>query len=201
MPRQHVARSGRTRGSWTPRLAGIGAALLIAGGGALAYVIVSPAHASRGGGPLPTRVVSVQTVGIVARAAGSSTRQLTDSPTGLRWVAMPPGGEQGNSQWSADTMAGGTFVFIYAPTGQCLASVTHRHQIVLGLRRCDLGATQRWRRISYAVQSQGHQYGQYRALGSGRCLTAAGGEAAAVALEPCSRSRPAEQLISFWWTA
>ena len=60
---------------------------------------------------------------------------------------------------------------------------------------------QRWRRISYAVQSQGHQYGQYRALAAGRCLTAGGGEATAIALEPCARSRPFDQLISFWWTA
>jgi len=202
MPRQHVASSGRTRGSWAPRLAGIGAALLIAGGGAVTYVIVSPAHASRGGAQLPTKVVSAQTVGIVAQAAGGAPRQLTDSPTGLRWVALPPGGGQGNPQWSADTMVGGTFVFIYAATGQCLAAVTHRrHQVVLGLRRCDLGPGQRWQRVSYAVQSQGHQYGQYRALASGRCLTAGGGEASGIPLTPCSSSRPSAQLISFRWTA
>jgi hypothetical protein len=198
-----MSRSGRTRGSWTPRLAGIAAAVLVACGGAAAYVIVSPADASRRADRLPTRVVSVQTVGIVAQATDRRpARLLTNSVTGLRWGPMPPASKpQGDPQWTADSMAGGTFVFIYVPTGQCLASVARRHRAELTLRRCDLDVRQRWRRISGATQPDGHLYGQVRSMASGRCLTAAGGEPNAAVLAPCGRPAPAQQMISFWWAA
>jgi Ricin-type beta-trefoil lectin domain-like len=206
MPRPHAAGTGRTTGSWTPRLAGISAALLVAGGGAIAYLIAGPANASRGPG-LPTRVLSVQTVGIVAQGSGgpATARLLTDSPHGVLFGAMPPADQpQGNPQWTADTMAGGTYVFIYAPDGKCLASAAGRRRTVLALRRCDLGPDQRWRQVNGTTVSAGHQYGQYRNLGSGRCLTAGGAAGQAVdpaRLAPCDPASRAGQRVSFWWSA
>jgi hypothetical protein len=203
MPRQLTTSSGRTRGSWTPRLAGIGAAVLVASGGVAAYLVASPAHAARRTEQLPTRVASVQTVGIVAQPNGRA-RLLRPAGAGLRWGAMPAGASQsqGDPQWTADTMAGGTMVFIYVPSGQCLASVPRRHGPLLALRRCDLDAAQRWQELGGARASQ-RQSAQYRNLASRRCLMAGGtGRPASPAvLAPCATSAPGSQLISFWWGA
>lgn len=203
MPRQLATSSGRTRGSWTPRLAGIGAAVLVASGGVVAYLITSPAHAARRIEQLPTRVSSVQTVGIVAQPHGRA-RLLRPSGSDLHWGAMPSAAShpQGDPQWTADTMVGGTMVFIYVPSGQCLASVTRKHGPVLALRRCDLGAAQRWQKLGGA-QAGNRENGQYRNLASGRCLTAGGtGQPGSPAvLTPCAKPAPGSQLISFWWGA
>lgn len=203
MPRQVSTSSGRTRGSWTPRLAGISAAVLVASGAVAAYLITSPAHAARRTEQLPTRVASVQTVGIVAQPNGRD-RLLHRSVDGLRWGAMPPAADrpQGDPQWTADTMAGGTLVFIYAPDGQCMAAVRRRHHVVVALRRCDLGADQRWERLGGTTASQ-RSNGQYRNLASGRCLMAGGsGQPGSPAvLDPCASTAPGSQLISFWWGA
>ncbi len=203
MPRQLTTSSGRTRGSWTPRLAGVGAAVLVASGGVAAYLVASPAHAARRIEQLPTRVASVQTVGIVAQPHGRA-RLLRPAGGGLRWGAMPTAADhpQGDPQWTADTMAGGTLVFIYVPSGQCLASVPRKHGPVLALRRCDLAAAQRWQQLGGNRSSQ-RQNGQYRNLASRRCLMAGGtGQPGSPAvLAPCATSAPGSQLISFWWGA
>ena len=202
MPRHLTTSSGRTRGSWTPRLAGIGAVVLVASGGVVAYLITSPAHAARHIEQLPTKVASVQTVGIVAQQQGRA-RLLRPAGGGLRWASLPPGDDegQGNPQWTADTMAGGTMVFIYVPSGQCLASVRHKHGGPrVALRRCDLGAAQRWQQLGQAQASQ-RPAGQYRNLASGRCLTlgGTGQPGSPAALARCTGT--ASQLISFWWGA
>jgi hypothetical protein len=184
--------------------------LLVAAGGAIAYSVASPADASRHPEHLSTRVVSVQTVGIIGQVGAgagdrSGFRRLVDSATGPRFGPMPPASlAQGDPQWSADTMAGGTFVFIFAPDGKCLAAAGQQGHPVLALRRCDLSAGQRWQRLSAAVASDGHLYGQYRNLGTGRCLAATGAPVAPsgpAALVPCAKSRTTRQLISLWWAA
>jgi hypothetical protein len=202
--------TGRTTGSWTPRLAGIAVAVLLAGGGTIAYLIASPRGQRHG--PPPT-VESVRTVGIVARspAGGSGTTLLRYSAGGgLAFGPMPSLSlPQGDPQWTADTMTGGTLVFIYAPAGQCLASARRRHTVVLALRRCDLGTEQRWQRVGGSTGTDGHSYAQYRNVRSGRCLTAAAApddtaNAAAgspALLSRCAPAPPPSQLISFWWAA
>jgi Ricin-type beta-trefoil lectin domain-like len=196
----------RTRGSWTPRIIGIGAVVLVAIFGAIVYLVASPARASRHPEQLSTRVQSFQTVGLVGQIpAGHSTalRLLGISNTSLAFGPMPPTSlPQGDPQWTADTMVGGTYVFIYAPSGKCLAATGQG--ATLSLQRCDLGAGQRWQRASGGVQSGGHEYDQYRNLASGQCLatgsTRRGGRAAA-GLAVCARQVPARQLVSFWWSA
>jgi hypothetical protein len=212
MPQEHSARTGRTRGSWTPRLAGLTAVLLIAAGGVTAYVVAGPASAARHVTPLPTRVASVQTVGLVATAAGGhAPQQLVSDAGGLEFTPVRRADlEQGSPQWTADTMAGGTYVFIYVPDGRCLAARVRRHRAELVLARCDLGRSQRWARATTASPAGRHQYSEYRNLASVRCLAAGGtppagdvlsASAAAATLAPCDPSAPASQLISFWWSA
>jgi len=135
-------------------------------------------------------------------------RQLTDSATGPRFGPMPPASlVQGDPQWSADTMADGTLVFIYAPDGRCLAAATRQGHPALALRRCNLGAGQRWQRFHASVAADGHLYGQYRNLGTGRCLAAPadpGAPSGPAGLVPCAATpvTPAtHQLLSLWWAA
>lgn len=182
----------------------------MAGAGAIAYSVASSAEASRHASQLSTQVQSVQTVGIVGQAGQRLTdtgglRQLVSSAAGLQFGPMPEASlVQGDPQWSADTMTGGTFVFIYAPDGQCLAAATRQGHPVLALRRCNLGAGQRWQRLNSTVAADGHLYGQYRSLGTGRCLAAGAGPAAGpdpAALAPCAAAPATGQLISLWWAA
>src|SRR5262249_31512278 len=95
--------TGRTTGAWTPPPARGAVATLLAGGGTAAYVITS----SRGQHGPPDTVVSVRTVGIVARgpAGGSGTTLLRYSAgDGLAFGAMPSASlPQGDPQWTADT--------------------------------------------------------------------------------------------------
>jgi hypothetical protein len=98
-------------------------------------------------------------------------------------------------------MADGTYIFIYAPTGSCLAAPGPAR---VALRRCDLGPEQRWRHAGGTLEASSHLYAQYRNLGTGRCLaTAAGGAGGDVAAPPalvaCNTAAPARQLISFFW--
>ncbi|HUZ25128.1 MAG TPA: hypothetical protein VMV07_15335 [Streptosporangiaceae bacterium] len=211
MPRPRVSSTGRTRGSWTPRLAGIGAVVLVAAGAAIAYSVASSASASRSATQLPTRVQSVQTVGIISQLPGPSgraieLRQLDVTPADLQFGPLPPASlPQGDPQWTADTIVGGTLVFIYAPNGKCLASMGSARRPVVTLRRCDLGPEQRWQRVSAALRPDGHEYGQIRNLRNGRCLTVGdpvpGSASLPAGLARCSTAPPASQLLSFWWSA
>jgi Ricin-type beta-trefoil lectin domain-like len=211
MPHPRISATGRTSGSWTPRIAGISAVVLVAVGGAIAYSVASSASASRSSTQLPGRVQSVQTVGIIGQvtdAVRGSTplRQLNVTSAGLQFGPLPPASlPQGDPQWTADTIAGGTLVFIYAPNGRCLAMAGSQRRAVVALRRCDLGPDQRWQRVHATVQSDGHEYAQVRNLRSGWCLTA--GDAAAGTANPpafltrCGPAAQERQLLSFWWSA
>jgi len=211
MPRPRVSGTGRTRGSWTPRIAGIGAVVLVAVGGAIAYSVASSASASRTPTQLPTRVQSLQTVGIISQLPGpadrgAELRQLDVTLAGLQFGPLPPTSlPQGDPQWTADTIVGGTFVFIYAPSGQCLAMAGSQRRPVVALRRCDLGPEQRWQRVNAAVQSDGHEYGQFRNMRSNQCLTAGdplpGTANRPAGLARCAPTAPPRQLLSFWWSA
>src|ERR1019366_9135400 len=141
-------------------------------------------------------------------AAAAAPQMLLISPAGLAFGPIPPSElVTGAPQWSADLMAGGTYIFIYAPTGQCLASVGPPRAPALAARRCDLGRSQRWRTAGTGIQTGGHYYGQFSNLASGRGLSAGGampsaghGDSAA-ALAPCGPAQPWRQLISFWWAS
>jgi hypothetical protein len=133
MPGQRSTGARRARGSWLPRLVGIAIVVLLAGGGVLAYLLAAkppaPVHVAR----LPTRVLSVQTVGLVvpgppAAGGNNALEMLLDSRAGLAFAPVPPSSlVTGDPEWTADQMAGGTYIFIYIPSGQCLGSAAGRH--------------------------------------------------------------------------
>ena len=207
MTRPHAAAPRRTRGSWTPRIVGIGVAVLVACGAAIVYAIASPAGAARHAQQLSGRVSGVQTVGIIGQAGGtvgaaSAMRMLSAQGGTLLFAPVPASVQpEGDPQWTVDTMADGTFIFIYAPTGSCLAAPGPAR---VALRRCDLRPDQRWRHAGATQEASSHVYAQYRNLGTGRCLaTAAGAAGAGVpappALVACNTAAPERQLISFFW--
>ena len=107
----------------------------------------------------------------------------------------------GTPQWTADLMAGGSYIFIYLPTGQCLSAVGTAGEARLTLRHCDLDASQRWRRTQLAVAARAHDFYQYANLRDGSCVTQTGmlpGQVFGASLAACASSQPADQLIAFW---
>ena len=198
----------RSRGSWTPRIIGI-AVVLAAAAVAASVVLLSPAaRPARPPRPLPGRVQSVQTAGLVSGgppAAGKvpAAQQLLASSSGLAFSPVPAAElAAGNPQWTGNLMAGGTWIFIYARNGRCLASAGTRRAPSLALRRCDLGASQRWRAIG-GEQVAGYVYYQFASLASGRCITVGPDDTAgrAAGLAACARGRPWTQLLALWWTS
>jgi hypothetical protein len=210
MPGQRRSTGQRAPGSRLARLAGISVAVLIAAGAVAAY-LVAMHPARRLPPPLPTRVVSVQQVGLIARVAeptssSGSLLQLLDSASGTPQFSPLGQAQQqaGSPQWTADLMAGDSYIFIYLPTGHCLASAGMAHQPRLTLEHCDLAAQQRWRRTNAAVQFQGHVFYQYENLGDASCLTETAelpGSVFGAALQTCLAGSPADQLIGFFFAS
>jgi len=209
MPGQRRTAGQRASGSRLARLSGIGVAVLIAGGAVAAYLVaLHPArHPSA---PLPTRVLNFQTVGLIAQVAqpGSSSGQLLQllSPAGApEFSPLGQAQEQaGSPQWTADLMAGNSYIFIYLPTGHCLAAVGRASQPKLMLEHCDLAAQQRWRRTRAPVQIQGHDFYQYANLADASCLTETAelpGAVYGAALRSCAAAPAPDQLIGFWWAS
>jgi len=209
MPGQRRTARPRTRGSWLPRLAGVGVIVVLAAGGAVAYLVAFHPTTSKQPAPLSTRVASTSTVGLVAEPAGSGSassvmqllspqRAPTFTPVGLSQQ------QQGQPEWIADLMTDGSYIFIYLPSSQCLAAAGPASQPRLSVQRCDLTSRQRWRRLGTGVLESGHDFYQFANLASGRCITQGSGAPTpglAAQLAPCDPARPASQLLSFWWTA
>ncbi len=185
----------RSRGSRAARLTGAGLALLLAGAGLATYLIVGN-HASQGTSALPTRVLGTQAVGLVnpgpPQSAGTSPapEAFLATRSDLNFTAG-----QAGADWTADQMAGGTYIFIYLPNGLCLASA---RTSAVALARCNLEASQRWVR-QHQVSAGGLDYWQLRNLSSGRCLTAVGGNDAR--LDRCQASPGWSQLVAFVTTS
>lgn len=200
--------SQRAAGSRLARLAGIGVAVLIAAMGVAIYLLALHPAAARPQPPLPTKVLSYQTVGLIAQVAqpGSSAGQLLQLLGSQGNPQFSPLGQAqkqaGSPQWTADLMAGNSYIFIYVPTGACLAATGTADQPGLTLDHCDLAARQRWRRTKGAVQIQGHDFYQYMNVGDASCLTETSelsGHAYGAALRACSAGSSTDQLIAFWW--
>lgn len=204
------------RGGWTFRLAGAGLAVLLAAGGVTVYLLV---NAAAGDTPLPSRVLGTQTIALVnPGAAGPAAWPGTGEAPGtlLRAAgrltfsaAARPG-----AGWTADQMAGGTYIFIYlADGGLCLTSSPAPSAAAV-LEHCNLQSNQRWLRQGMTPGQNGLQYWQLRNAADGRCLGAGsvvsvaaqagsgsggagGGQSQAAQMQACQGAAGWRQLVAF----
>jgi len=182
-------------------LAGLGAIVVLAGVGSVVYVAGFHEGRSDASSRMPSRVASFQTVGLVADqpAAGGAAVQLLGAGHGVTLSPIAVAEQQeGDPQWTADLMVGGTYIFIYLPSSQCLAEGGSGARPVLTVQHCDLTAQQRWRRIGTGVLTGGHYFYEFANDASGKCITET---AAGPGLARCDSSQPASELLSFWWTS
>jgi hypothetical protein len=218
----HAAPSHRTKGSWTPRLAGIGVIVVLVGG--VLAVYLGTAHGDGPGAPghhrtppLTSKVVSVQTVGLVEFGVyddgdGDTWQNDTENhpmmllTTGgtISFVPIPKAKiVSGSPEWTADQLTDGGDIFIYVPTGQCLTAAPSGKLL---LAHCDLATDQRWRTASSEVVLT-EPIAQYANVSTGRCLTAPSSPGPAL-MTACAgpHSNPhskhfKSQEIAFWWSA
>ena len=194
---------------------------MLAGTGVIASLVAGKPHVTLHHFALPGRVEAVQVVGLLnagppapAGATAAPAQTLMKLTSGLAFA--PP--RQAGPQWSADQMAGGTFIFIYIQDGMCLSSAADstaadstaadsraadsraaRRRIAVVLRRCNLGAAQRWQR----QDANARGYWRLRNAGDRRCLTLAsaglaGGQGAFSAdLSPCGIQQDWRQRVTF----
>jgi hypothetical protein len=208
MPGQRHSGRPRTQGSWGPRLAGLAVIVIVALAGTVAYLLAFHPGTSNSPASLPSHVASTQTVGLLAQAGAAPSQDSQDSSmiqllSSRRLASFVPVDlaqqQDGQPEWIADTMAGGSYIFIYLPNSQCLGSAGTQ----LALQRCNLGSRQRWRRVGNGVSEDGHIFYQYANLADGKCISradSAGGGTYSAGLAACG-SHPASQLLAFWWTA
>jgi hypothetical protein len=199
MPGKRNARS-RVRGSWAARLTGAGFAVLLAAVGAAVYLVVGGTHADNSASVLPTRVLGTQAIGLASSPSASGNSGVDTLAAASSGLSFSGAGSTGAS-WTADQMAGGTYIFIYLQDGLCLGP---SRAASVSLQRCSLEADQRWVRQHPVLGGNGLEHWQLRNLSDGRCLTAAGAGGAAgsgARLEHCQASPGASQLIAFLTTS
>lgn len=205
------------RGGWTVRLAGAGLAVLLAAGGATVYLLMN--GASAGDAPLSTHVLGTQTIALVnPGAAGPAAWAGTGQAPGTLLQAGGrltfSAGAQPGAGWTADQMAGGTYIFIYlANGGLCLTSPATPAAAAV-LEHCDLQASQRWLRQGMTQGQNGMEYWQLRNAADGRCLaagslisltaqagsgsgSAGGGSSQAAQMQTCEGAPGWRQLVTF----
>jgi hypothetical protein len=178
--------------------------VLLAAAGVTAYLVID--GTGRTDAPLPTQVLSTQAIGLVnpgpagpadpastgTTGAGTAAGTLLASGAGVTFGTAA----QADPQWTADQMAGGTYIFIYlANGGLCLASPALPGPAVL--ERCDLAANQRWSRQGLTIGAAGTDYWQLRNTADSRCLTAGNLAGEAAQIEPCQTPPGWAQLVTF----
>lgn len=215
MPGPYATPPHRTKGSWTPRLAGVGVIVVLAGGVLAVYLGMahrqSPTAPAHPRSPLAAKVASVQTVGLVdfggyddgdawQNDADDHPMMLLENGGSVNFVRIPPPQiASGTPEWTEDQLTQGGDIFIYVPTGQCLTAADGGQ---LSLTRCDLAADQRWRELNSAVILT-EPIAQYASVSTGRCLTAPrnpGPASLTVCASPHNK-RFKTQEIALWWSA
>lgn len=225
MPGSLSMRSRRAEGSWVPRLVGVGIIGVIAVGGVVYLGVTkqqpAASHRARGASRHPTlsaRVVAQQTVGLINFGPYDDhdgiTNDRDDHPLMLqsakgdllRFAVIPLSMlANGQPQWTADQMADGTEIFIYNPTGKCLAAAPHAGQA--DLARCTAVRGERWRPVHLATYA-GQPFAAYANAQTGECLTAPvqgtkrdpPARPGPATLTACGPARTKSQEIAFWWS-
>jgi hypothetical protein len=205
MPGQRSVVGRRARGSRLSRLIGTSVILVLAAGGVTGYLITVHPLSAHPAAPLPTKVISNQTIGLVAQDSQPGSTQLLQlrGPAGIPQFTLVTQAEQqaGTGQWTADQMGDDSYIFIFVPAGTCLTAAS---AAMLALRHCDLQSNQRWRRTGSASLADNHDFYQYANLKTGSCLTESAelpGPVWGASLSACSPSAPTNQLIAFWWAS
>lgn len=216
MPGQ-FATPHRTKGSWTPRLAGLGVIVVLAG--AVLTVYLASAHRQAPGGhgpaahhsPLAAKVASVETVGLIdfgpyddddawQNDTDDHPMMLLASGASVEFTRVPASEiASGTPEWTVNQMNAGGDIFIYVPTNQCL---TAAGSTGLSLSHCDLALDQRWHPLNSDVLLT-EPIMQYSNVQTGGCLTAGRGPGPAT-LTTCARpgsKRFKRQEIALWWSA
>ncbi len=191
-------------------MTGLGAIVVLAGAGTAAYLVAfhpaKPVHPVS----LPEKVLGVQTVGLIGEVPPSTSAsgmvQLLSPQVSPTFSPVPQSeAVNGTPEWTADQMAGGTYIFIYLPTGQCLASRGPADHPSLALQHCDVNSPdQRWQRLGSAVLTSGHDFYEFENSGSSKCISqiaATVSPAGGAGLAPCSPAKPVSELLAFWWSA
>ncbi|HUJ06345.1 MAG TPA: hypothetical protein VLX31_09600 [Streptosporangiaceae bacterium] len=221
MPDPSSTRPRRAKGSWIPRLTGLGIVVVLAAGGLTAYLASQhPAPSPRRHRPaaLSSKIVRAQTVGIIdfgpdddgdpfANDPDDHPLMLEPTRTGLEFATISRAEmTNGTPLWTANLMGDGSEIFIYTPNGLCLAAGRQAGQVVLA--RCNLGLGQRWR-ARHAVTVLGQAIAAYANAETGGCLTAPAPAPEKVnksrpgpaRLAACGPARDKTQEIAFWWSA
>jgi len=212
MPGPRSARPHRSKGSWIPRLAGVGVVVLLAVGGLVGYLLSTHHVAPRKHRHtiLSSKVLKKETVGIIAFGSDDDRDafahddddhplMLQPSQGRLEFVAIPVSElAAGVPVWTANQMSDGSDIFIYTAAGQCLSATSRPGE--LRLAHCNLGLTQRWRPVD-AATALGQAFAKYANAKSGLCLTAPRKHPGPATLQQCGPPRMNTQEIAFWWNA
>jgi len=224
MPGSLSTRSRRAKGSWVPRLVGVGVVAVVAVGGVVYLGLANHHQAPDRASPrarrpptLSAKVVAQQTVGLINFGPYDDRDAFTNDPddhplmlqptrAGLRFVLISTSLlATGQPQWTADQMADGSEIFIYDPSGKCLAAAPGARRPELA--RCAPVKGQRWRPVRQASY-YGQPFGAYANAQTGDCLTAPlqptkmsqPGRPGPATLVTCGPARTRSQEIAFWWT-
>lgn len=209
MARAHSRGAGPLRGSLALRVGGTALVIVAAAAVTSALLLAHSGVQARkdATAKLSRKVTSALTVGLYNPGPATPQhprplRQMLDSQADLLTftAALDSSTEHSLERWTADKMSDDSYIYIFVPSGQCLTA-SARNLAAVFLAKCDLGATQRWRRVQLGFLANGLYYWELRSQLNGRCLANSGGPLNgtstqhAARLEPCDRSRPAGQLI------
>ncbi len=221
MPDPLSTRRRRARGSWIPRLTGLGVVVVLAAGGLTAYLVSqhpAPQPPHHRPPALSSKIVRAQTVGIIDFGPDDNGAPFVNNPDdhplmleptrrGLEFATVSRAElANGTPLWTANQMGDGSEIFIYIPNGRCLAAGVRAGQVQLA--KCNLGLGQRWR-ARHATAVLGQAIAAYANAQTGGCLTAPPPEPEKVnkpnpgpaRLAACGPARDRTQEIAFWWSA
>ena len=154
-------------------------------------------------------MVKVQTIGVINFGPDDNGDPGNGNSSGHPLMLLPQEHEidfvsipraelvSGQAVWTANQMSDDSEIFIYVPSGKCLAGTPAGHLILM---HCDLADNQRWRPVNPQVV-QGQAIAQYKNAKTGECLTSPEAHTGLAFTISCGPPRTKTQEIAFWWSA